>query len=382
MATLTAGLLAWCVLCAPTLAVAQSMARDLAVDPTKVSLSPEDRQSIRHFTSAHLELLATGSAPEMRRARRALQEHPRNRAVSADFQMFYSEVALPGLSELAGQEDRTRAVVALQIIGDLGTPEAVELLEQYLDSDDATLRFATVFGYRSTFLTLENPSSVLRGREIIPMIRTLRARIEAEPNPLVLDMCVRAMMTAIVIGDDAGGTLGDIALEDLTKAVSNRIHTLGPGAGDALVFGPCLKAARDVRVKIFNRAIQAGGLDPDLAKSAGGMCGDLLGYVFRRVRAGALPTADAGADDPVVRDARALEMAAVRLAVGLLRVCKDELGVGSVDGTVPELAPLIRSGTAQGDAQYIRQVMDVIGDGGLLTRRGFDFRSDRFLRDR
>ena len=75
-------------------------------------------------------------------------------------------------------------------------------------------------------------------------------------------------------------------------------------------------------------------------------------------------------------------MAAVRLAVGLLRVCKDELGVGSVDGTVPELAPLIRSGTAQGDAQYIRQVMDVIGDGGLLTRRGFDFNSDRFLRDR
>ena len=380
MATLTAGLLAWCVLCAPTLAVAQSMARDLGVDPTKVSLSPEDRQSIRHFTSAHLELLATGSAPEMRRARRALQEHPRNRAVSADFQMFYSEVALPGLSELAGQEDRTRAVVALQIIGDLGTPEAVELLEQYLDSDDATLRFATVFGYRSTFLTLENPSSVLRGREIIPMIRTLRARIEAEPNPLVLDMCVRAMMTAIRIGDAAGGILGDIALEDLTKAVSNRIYTLGPGEGDALVFGPCLKAARDVRVKIFNRAIQAGGLNSDLAKSAGGMCGDLLGYVFRRVRADALPVA--AADDPVVRDARALEMAAVRLAVGLLTVCKDKLEVGSLDHHVPELAPLIRSGTAQGDAQYIRLVMDVIGDGGLLTRRGFDFRSDRFLRDR
>lgn len=380
MATLTAGLLAWCVLCAPTLAVAQSIARDLAVDPTKVSLSPEDRQSIRHFTSAHLELLAAGSAPEMRRARQALQEHPRNRAVSADFQMFYSEVALPGLSELAGQEDRTRAVVALQIIGDLGTPEAVELLERYLDSDDATLRFAAVFGYRSAFLTLENPSAVLRGREIIPMIRVLKARIEAEPDPLVLDMCVRAMMTAIVIGDEADGTLGDSALEDLTKAVSNRIDTLGPGEGDALVFGPCLKAARDVRIHVLTRSIQAGGLNPDLAKSAGGMCGDLLGYVFRRVRADALPVA--AADDPVVRDARTLEMAAVRLAVGLLTVCKDKLEVGSLAVGVPELAPLIRSGTGQGDAQYIRQVMDVIGDGGLLTRRGFDFRSDRFLRDR
>ncbi|MCH8271157.1 MAG: hypothetical protein IH985_08120 [Planctomycetes bacterium] len=380
MATLTAGLLAWCALCAPTLAVAQSIGRDLGVDPTKVSLSPEDRQSIRHFTSAHLELLAAGSAPEMRRARQALQEHPRNRAVSADFQMFYSEVALPGLSELAGQEDRTRAVVALQIIGDLGTPEAVELLERYLDSDDATLRFAAVFGYRSAFLTLENPSAVLRGREIIPMIRALRARIEAEPSPLVLDMCVRAMMTAIVIGDKADGTLGDIALEDLTKAVSNRIYTLGPGEGDALVFGPCLKAARDVRIHVLTRSIQAGGLNSDLAKSAGGMCGDLLGYVFRRVRADALPVA--AADDPVVRDARTLEMAAVRLAVGLLTVCKDKLEVGSLAAGVPELAPLIRSGTGQGDAQYIRQVMDVIGDGGLLTRRGFDFRSDRFLRDR
>ena len=367
-------------MCAPTLAVAQSIGRDLGVDPTKDALSPEDRQSIRHFTSAHLELLATGSAPEMRRARQALQEHPRNRAVSADFQMFFSEVALPGLSELAGQEDRTRAVVALQIIGDLGTPEAVELLERYLDSDDATLRFATVFGYRSAFLTLENPSAVLRGREIIPMIRALRARIEAEPDPLVLDMCVRAMMTAIVISDKAGGTLGDIALEELTEAVSNRIDTLGPGEGDALVFGPCLKAAREVRIHVFTRAIQARGLDSGLARSAGGLCGDLLGYVFRRVRAGALPVAVA--DDPVVRDARTLEVVAVRLAVGLLRVCKDELEVGSLDWNVPELAPLIRSGTAQGDAQYIRQVMDVIGDGGLLTRRGFDFNSDRFLRDR
>ena len=173
--------------------------------------------------------------------------------------------------------------------------------------------------------------------------------------------------------------MSNLALNQLVTSISARVQSLTPNDADAALFAPCVKATQDIRGILALQSAQERA-DPAIVRNAGGLCGDLFGYVFRRVRQNKLAVVGPDANLAAVQDARKLEISALRIADDLVRICKDELRVGDLNNAPVRLAPHIEQGTKQSDQKYIQDVMDLIGDGGLLTQRGFDFDSNRFLR--
>jgi hypothetical protein len=111
------------------------------------------------------------------------------------------------------------------------------------------------------------------------------------------------------------------------------------------------------------------------------MAGDLLAYVFRRVRAGDLQVAK-DADTAAVEQARAArsaEMTLTQLGVTIVYLSRDRLAQGTLD-LPPDLAGMIGQATAKGDKDFMRDVLSIIGDGGLLTKPPFNINPNRFMK--
>jgi hypothetical protein len=368
--------IALCTAAAPAQTISQS---ELSPDTIqREPLTQKDERLIEAFVDKNLTLIETGDAKEMKDAREALQEVARSQGVSASFRRFFSRAMIGRLNTLALGHETHRAIVATLIIGNLGTPEAVDALEQTLSLEKSTQRFAAVVGYRSAFQSMASPTSPIAG-QAGAMLKQMGNLIETEANPLVLDSCVQTITTAASVGAEFGLPMGDLALTQLVQSVSTRVQGLSTDNADLAFFEPCIKATQDLRGIVVLQTFQERA-NPQLVRDAGGLCGDIYGYVFRRVRQDRLPIVSPGLDQNAVRDARKLEIAGLRIADDLVRVCKDELGIGAPNNPPVRLSPLIERGTGQGDAQYIRSVMDVIGEGGLLTLPRFGFESDRFLR--
>jgi hypothetical protein len=210
------------------------------------------------------------------------------------------------------------------------------------------------------------------------MIDRLGERIAEEQEPAVLDINVRALVTALEVGGETGNfAIRDAALRAIVESCGARVRSLTPQQVELLA--PVLKGAQAVRTQLQALRINP-PFERESVRESGGFCGDMIAFVFRTVRARVLPVGTENAPDGDGAAKRNICATALALAQSTIPLAKDKLGAGDPNGTVPALDELVRRGSREGDDQFLQDALEVIGDGGILTRDGFNFNANRFLK--
>jgi len=378
--------LAFCACMLLACPAAPAMAQSSTSFPPQLVATPNpsqaQRDQIQSVADENMRMLESGDPAQMRQAREDLRVALRDPQASAAFRNAVSDHIGQRLAAMARGGDEKVAVTALQLSGHIATDSTIDLLEGMLADQRETMRYVAAFGFDSAFRTLRGGSPALTDRRVRTMVDRLAERIRREQQPVVLDMNVRALISAMRIGFEVNDpALRDHAMLSLVGACGERVQKLQPADRPALA--PMLKAAQAVRNELQALRINP-PLPRDTVREAGGFCGDLIAFVFRSVRAGALPIAPPGANDAQraeVAAERSVCTTALALAQSTIPLAKDKLNAGGPDDPVPQdLDELIRRATRQGDEQFLQRALDIIGDGGILTSDGFNFNANRFLK--
>ncbi len=170
-------------------------------------LTPQQRDQIRTYAEFYCNELATGDIPAAERAKRQLLDPMRAPRVTGEFRQAYSRVLTPRLGEVIDGDNPHAAVNAMQLVGFLGTPAAMDVLKDHIDSKDENRFEVRLWAAKAFRMAAE--AGRLEADDLNPLLRRYGAACRSETNPSVL----RRQFEAIASVDSA------IAREVLLSAV-------------------------------------------------------------------------------------------------------------------------------------------------------------------
>lgn len=331
------------------------------------TLTAEQHQQIEAFLDEVVAGLASGEAVEIMSARRAAQRELTSAAVRVPFRLEFATIAAPKLAPLTKSDNDLVAINAIYVLGDVAAGQtAVTLLDALKDEREA-VRYAAVVGLEKTF-TASNP--VLPRRDIDVLRRQLAVAFGAEKSSKVVGAYVRTLRSA---ADPQRGTspdMRDIAISLLGTTFADRVAKLpaGEGAADPAMMDAMLKAGGALRDELTRVGAT---MTDEQAKQSARLGGCLLAYVRARAAAG-----DIGVnDDPSASHTERQHLQTLaQLGEQITIFSGTKLGKSI---TPPGLPALIEQ---EKDAQFVTDVMGLIGPDGVLTAPPFGF-ADDFVRE-
>ena len=178
------------------------------------SLTPQQRDQIRTYGDFYCNQLATGEIPAVERAKRQLSDPMRAPMVTREFRQTYSRVLTPRLRGVVEGDNPHAAVNAMQLLGFLGTPAALNVVKDHIDSKDEDRFEIRLWAARAFKLAAE--AGRLQADDLNPLLRQLGAACRSETEPSVL----RRQFEAIASVDSS------VARDALLSAVGNKLDEL------------------------------------------------------------------------------------------------------------------------------------------------------------
>ncbi len=178
------------------------------------ALTPQHRDQIRTYAEFYCNQLATGDIPAVERAKRQLLDPLRAPRVTGDFRSAYSKGLMPGLAGVIDGDNPHAAVNAMQIVGFLGTPAALDVLKDHIDSKDEDCFEIRLWAAKAFRMAAE--AARLDADDLNPLLRQLGAACRSETDPSVL----RRQFEAIASVDSS------IARQVLLSAVGKKLDEL------------------------------------------------------------------------------------------------------------------------------------------------------------
>ncbi len=180
----------------------------------QIALTPQQRDQIRTFAEFYCNQLATGDIPDADQAKRQLLDPMRAPMVTGDFRSAYSKVLTPCLGGVIDGDNPHAAANAMQLLGFLGTPAALDVLQDHIDSKDEdcfAIRLSAAKAFR-----MAAEAGRLEANDLNPLLRQFEAACRSETDPLVL----RRQFEAIASIDSS------VARGALLSAVGKKLEEL------------------------------------------------------------------------------------------------------------------------------------------------------------
>ena len=178
------------------------------------ALTPQQRDQIRTYGEFYCNQLATGDIPAVERAKRQLLDPMRAPMVTGEFRSKYSRVLTPRLTAVIDGDNPHAAVNAMQLLGFLGTPAALDVLQDHIDSKDEdcfAIRLSAAKAFR-----MAAEAGRLEADDLNPLLRQFGAACRSETEPPVL----RRQFEAIASVDSS------VARGALLSAVGKKLEEL------------------------------------------------------------------------------------------------------------------------------------------------------------
>jgi len=322
------------------------------------SISEAQKQEIAKCIADTKDKLA-GDAATLKRARNSLLNPFRNRGITVSFRLEYAKQLMPVLRPLATSDKEDLAVNAVLIAGELATTDGVALVSAALKDKRVPVRMTAAFGYERTFSALRDTEPALAASQAQTALTDVKASALAEADPHVLDGLAMALDAAARVPETKFPDLRAAAVRAVATTFAAR--TSDPKA-DASTYPALVRAGKSIV-----DALNAGGANPlpqEAFKEGGGLSGDMLALALRRVLAGDMSDAERSELANLVAQAeKVFYFAAQKLGVAAPLQLKlaDEIAAGK-------------------DAEFKKDVLQIIGDPGALTASPFGFPANRFIK--
>lgn len=303
--------LATCLLLALALGLAAPAARaqtPLTADTIQaVNLGPEQAAAIRQYPTEPLARLASDQPRDIRAARDRLLEPLRDPRASVVFRQAYADALVPQLAAITKDPRDLNAVNALRILGEVGTPSALDALEAALADQRLPVRYAAVMGMERTLLAIRSVSPAVGADRLSRVLARLGRVVAQDQSPEVVQAAVRALASVLTLEREGFTVLRPASLRAMAEATRARIPQLS--GADAVAFYPAMLALCQVTRDALLQNNPALALDAEAARHAAEVNGHCFAYVFRAVRAGQFR------DDPAAREAAASIVATAETAL-------------------------------------------------------------------
>ncbi|MBL8764481.1 MAG: hypothetical protein JNM07_09465 [Phycisphaerae bacterium] len=343
---------------------AGAFAQTVQIPPDAISapsLTDGHRNAIRAFIDEHKKGLS-GDAAELRRDRTSLAQPLLGPNVSVQFRQEYARTLGPVLQPMLAASEH-EAINALNLAGELATPAMLQLLAQSLGDTRVSVRYASLVGYRATFDAVSRSAPAIAPEPLLGEVRSLAAAMLKEDNPQALDGFVLALGAASRVPEGQVAGLRSAALGALVRGVAAKAAD-APGASlDNSRVLALLRGGQIVRDALTDPGRKPPA--PELQKEIGGMAGDLLAHVARRLKA--------------VPSGEELEAPTRTLLAQLTAVAEaDFFFAASALGGQPGQTSLSKDVSAGRDPSFLKNVETVIGGNGAATKPPFGFQAGRF----
>jgi hypothetical protein len=355
-------ILAAAFLALPPFAAAQmGLPRDVVAAET---IGPAQADQVGRYVGEWLPRLGSEDPRDIRTARDNLLMPLRERAVSVAFRQAYAERLLPGLQEHAQDERDLTVVNVMRIAGELATPNSIQLLEDKLRDARPAVRYAAVSGLGRIFATVRDYSPAIGSDGVLQLVARIGQRMQDERDFKILDVSIRALAAAMEIDRQNYETVRGAAFSALANAASARARAAGAQANDEQL--QVLVRAGEISRDALSVVTPRLQLSEQAVREAAELSGHLIALVVRRVRAGDFPPGDEDARQ-VPAQLVAVSETSIILAATRLRV----------QASVQDLAAELRRAEEQGDREFFRKAVDLLG---ILTRPPFNFPPGHFIR--
>lgn len=177
-------------------------------------LTAQQRDQLRTYAEFYCNQLATGDIPATDRAKRQMLDPMRAPMVTGNFRSEYSKVLTPCLAGVIDGDSPHAAVNAIQLLGFLGTPAALVVLKDHIDSEDQD-RFEIRLSAANAF-RMAAEAGRLEADDLNPLLRQFGAACRSETDPSVL----RRQFEAIASVDSS------VARDVLLSAVGKKLEEL------------------------------------------------------------------------------------------------------------------------------------------------------------
>jgi len=334
------------------------------------ALTPAQVTTVTVYVEAHSKNLGDAAKPQAIRADRLELLQPLPEA-GTPFRIKYGELLGPKLLALVNDPGQTELVVinALVIAGDLGTQQALDVLNLGAKSAKPAVRYQAAYGLLRTFETAApNKTPAMRDDQFERAIAGTTERITNEKDPLVLDALVRALLTAA-----NNERFRDRAVSVLSKSIGETVKSLAGNPGHKTLTEPQLDTlirttagVRDILTAANQRPVPA-----QVAKDAAELAGRLIAHMVKAVEGKQIAMLP---PDPI-RD-RYSQLATAAETVVVFSGTTLQPG-----GNFPnkDLGRTLKQATVQDDAKFALDGRTIAGSDGMLSKSPFNFPPDHFI---
>lgn len=326
---------------------------------TSPDLNDDQKAEVKAFVNANEKGLS-GDPLEIKKSRNTFLQPFKNQQVSVAFRLEYTRDLVPVLRPLLASESEVIAVNAARVAGELATAGSVELLADALNDKREGVRYAAASGFENTFKAMQGTVPALGGTPALRMVDTVKAGLVREKNPRVMEGLVLALQEASRVSEKQVEGMRDAGVKALSEAVVAKVadRKISPDADPAL-----RRAILTVRLAVTNQNINAPSLQRSTLLAGAEMAGDLLGVASERMKA------ESGADADL-----ALMVKEAETAIFFIQ--------SQLAANPPPKDFKVWQQIQQGNsAEYLKQVLQIIGPNGILTTAPFNFKDDRFIKN-
>ena len=150
----------------------------------QASLSPQDRVQVRTYTDFYCKQLAAGDVQAADEAKQQLLDPLRSPVISGNFRLEYSKVLAANLAGVIGGNKPHAAVNAMQLLGSLGTDQALDVINDHIDTQQESHFEIRLWAAKAFQMVAE--SDRLDADDLNPLLRQLVIACRNETEPLVL----------------------------------------------------------------------------------------------------------------------------------------------------------------------------------------------------
>lgn len=203
---------------------------------SSISLSTAQQGQIEDFAKFHCRNLSSSEPDLVENAKKRLLEPLRAPSVSQYFRAVYARLLIPHLEPVIEGDSPYAAVNALQVVGFLGTDEALGVIEDHININNEESFAKRLWAVKAFVVAVD--AGNLSANQHNPLLRQLGLACKAETQPMIL----RSQFKAIA------KVKSPIAREVLLGAVSAKLDDLATQENPSELMGaiyPALISLRD-----------------------------------------------------------------------------------------------------------------------------------------
>lgn len=302
----------------------------------------------------------TGDASTLKRSRSTLAGPLRTPGVSIAFRDAYTAQLIPVLRPLFTDKRDDVAINAIVLASELGTKPAVDLLTSALKDPRQSIRVRAGMGFARTFVTIREGTPALLSGQADAALVTLGDALGTETDPAVLDAIGTGLESAVKVPDTRMEGFRVKALSALVKGVSGAVRKAA--AAQPTPIDVSALELRATKVLFDALSLQQTPLPADLLVETGGLAGDVLASVNKRVQNGNLTEAQRNTLSIIATQSERVVIACTQK---LDKPAAAEMKLGET--------------LAKGeDDKFRADAAKIIGAEGVLTRPPFGLSTERF----